>query len=430
MYRKKSTKSFFETGGDDAKSAHRSFQRRDKENLPGKDGPERSDTRESISDTTLSRLNAFVLPRGSGIVDPKSRTPKKDSTNLSSSQQEEAHPRSSQVEDRVRWKISPPPANHHGNSTQKLTINEMFDIYQASQHSSETPIRHLDPAGDLWSRYDSAEPLPYLDLELSPGHDRGQKSDGKLRRTTSLPTWSADKRDRKRRKYGNIGGPEKTGGRVRGMMERIQHALSHAGSPETAKLPLRNLSADQQSPHKSASTPIEHNHVGSDDFGDDDLDEAMLLALPELQTPMPQRSTSNPLPLPVSSIPLISHEVSLCARTGSNDSAQPHGRPANGGSAALACKESTHSAEVLHKPEVQGAKSPAASSNYSMDFEAEDFLAASQLHLPTELRTGARDYTANSRPESQTALLEERNLTPAELLQGLDEDAFSDFDEV
>lgn len=162
MYKRKQ-KSFFDTETKDAYRFKHKEKRKEavKENIPPV----------VASEATKLKLAAFTCDKPS---------------------QEE--PRSSQ--EHVQWKVSPPPISALP-STQKLTINEMFDIYQATQ----TPTRN-----DVFPNKDV---LPFLDLDISPANRQAD-----LRRTASLPLWDG----RKKRKLG--------GDRVREMIEKVHQSLA------------------------------------------------------------------------------------------------------------------------------------------------------------------------------------------------------------
>lgn len=406
MYKKKPTKSFFDSGNDNNAKSRNPYFYRNKENVAKTGAGTIVNPGRTTSDETIAKLSAFTytdIPAGkpNDVV----QTPSKDQTGFSSSQAEVGDIVGSQAEDRVRWKISPPPANKLDASNQKLTINEMFDIYQASQHSAETPVRHVDPTEDLWSRYDSAEPLPYLDLELSPGPNKTPRSDAKLRRTTSLPTWSADPRTRKRRKLAL--GPDRANGRMQSMMEQVQRALVKCDPIPVDRDPPESRIPDEVNQSEAQKT------VSSDDFGGEDLDDAYL-ALPELCSPAPRRSTSNPLPL-----------------TGKSGLVQQRG-----GATSESRVESNHVTSVIGDGKtsvVQADKTAITvpipsgnSSDYGADFDETDLMEASQVAFEKpEAIVHYKETKGCQRMESA----DDNNLTPAQLLEGLDDDVFSDFEE-
>lgn len=438
MYKKNLTTSFFETDNSKRQKHQHPFNFKNKENVPiGKHLPRPSSQTRTLSETTLNKLNAFALPEAA--EQNESRTPVKRSTvggALVSGGRS-----CSQGEDRVKWRISPPPQNGHG-SNQKLSINEMFDIYQASQHSTETPIRHLDRSNDLWSRYDSAEPLPYLDLELSPSSRGVPKSESKLRRTTSLPVWIPKQNDRKRKRTVDL--LNKVDGKVHYMMQQVQSALiegdhfSLSSKSFDAKAEVGPKVAAKR--HEIDNKPRE-DYLDSEDFGDDVLDDADLIALVDCVTPGPRRAISNPLPFPVESISDASRQLPSEAALARNLAALESVI----GQDSLLSQPSIfeNQAQRLEKePIAHNQRSPGASSNYSIDFEEADFLIASQLVLPPapeyNLGSGAKaegpEEEHQIAPNTLVVQHETRTNTKAnetasiDLLQGLDEDSFSDFE--
>lgn len=130
----------------------------------------------------------------------------------------------------------------------------MFDIFQGSQKLSQTPTRR---AKDLSK---NQPPLPYLDLEVSPAQDKVVENKADLRRTTSLPIWSAGEQSKKRKLCHG-------GDKVRSMIEQVQRALG--GTIEESEEVTISRKGTEEDIAK----------VASDDFGDD-IDDA-LLALPE-----------------------------------------------------------------------------------------------------------------------------------------------------
>ncbi|CCG81248.1 putative DNA replication helicase Dna2 [Taphrina deformans PYCC 5710] len=440
MYKKKLTKSFFDTTDTNPRSRGRPFHHQNKENILETSlatGPKAT----SISEVTKARLKSFGLTDSRTSHGPKGpETPlvEKKSFILSQTNDEQG-PASSQVEERVQWKVSPPPADRQGGSAQKLTINEMFDIYHASQHSSQTPVKRLDPTGNLWSRYDAGEPLPYLDLDLSPAAQKTPRTDAALRRTTSLPTWSTDCRERKRRKLLGAGEGHESSGHVRTMMERVQEALQNRASPMSAikHVPTNGLELGG----RTVQTP----NIMSDEFGSDDLDEDFLAQLPELQ------NTKHNL-----QAPSVLHRIDLRRNlniasteeadtaTSPNKSHQPSPRLLPHSVERLdrpATVENEPPAAISHLKDISMSElgadhvatkiipgSPGQSSNYSIDFddEALDKVAAvsgSQSRQPEAQTVVVKATTPAEKPIPKA-------LTQEELLEGLDDEMFSDFEEM
>lgn len=412
MYKKKPTKSFFDSGDSNTKQ-RRGYFVKNKENIRDL-GAESFVKAEAISEVTKTRLQQFARSEGLAERNDNLRNtdhPKDVAAVPSQTNEERQQSHSSQVEERVRWKLSPPALRPQAGSAQQLTINEMFDIFHASQHSSETPVRHIDTTNDLWSRYDSAEPLPYLNLDLSPATYKTPKSDAKLRRTTSLPTWSTDCRERKRRRTGAQAEVSGSGGRVRSMMEKVQQALLLGTTTRSESIePREEQEGDHEESQRDQTDILTDSAISSDDFGCDELDEALLAKLPALQTPGKEPTKKYPLAIDSPSAVLESRGARR------EDGAQGDTVVAHADCSGRKCGD-TSAPAIEQVKQSRSPASPGASSDYSLDFNEQDFLAASQLPLL-------------AKSQSEPAQKPEEDQIAAELLAGLEDDLFSDFDDV
>lgn len=400
MYKKKLTTSFFDSNNT-AKKQKRTFDYRNKENLAKFAPADVFKQANKICDQTTTKLNSFAFTatrKASALSEV--RTPSKPPSVIAPLDIEgkTVEPRSSQAEDRVKWRISPPPQNLKCPSDQKLTIKEMFDIYQASQHSTETPLRQIDRSNDLWSRYDSAEPLPYLDLELSPSSRVTPKSDTKLRRTTSLPVWVSNSRDRKRKRPGTPCTHDES--MVRSMIQQVQTALVKEDDIRVVAcdVPVVEHACEARRDDPNSADRRRRVQIHSDDFEDDILDDADLLSLVGCGSAAPNKSIFDPL-------------------------------PSGKGTETPNSNSRRHSMEVLvDKVSISRdtcvQEDPDVTSDYGIDFEEDDF---AEVDPSSTLKL---EQTACARPPVVQVFPTniEKQLTPAELLDGLDDDTFSDFE--
>lgn len=392
MHRRVLTTSFFDNDNISKKQKQKHFyQYKDKENdHAAKRLPHVVSETRKIAETTLSKLNSFALPQNAneskGIL-ANSRTPKKGSNTAAPVISGKFS--SSQGEDRVKWRITPPPSNVQ-LSNQKLSINEMFDIFQASQHSTETPVRHLDRSNDLWSRYDSAEPLPYLDLELSPSSRGTPRSESKLRRTTSLPAWKPNQNERKRKRKSNSSNT--MDGKVQSMIERMENALVKETS---ITLPHEPDSPKIQIQISSETVPSERTAqiLSSDNFGDDTLDDHELVALMKCVSPCAETVRQQLCSKKLKAVPDVVEDDSPKLDVVVNENQ-------NAGT------------DDVSVSVVQGQDVHETSSDYSIDLDETDFLEASQLV-----------HECTNKDENKCG----KAMVP-DILQGLDDDAFSDFE--
>lgn len=433
MYKKKAQKSFFEESSPSNLSAP--FKR----HRPSPKAASESRTQKNevfppiLSFATRSKLDNFKAIAKSA-VEARPMSAEQTESDLQQEPQLFAEPRSSQSEDIVHWGVSPVAPI---SSTQTLSITELFELYQPKQ-STDTPIRSraLDPVGDLWSKYDAAAPpLPYLDLSSPASAKSGHENTASIRRTSSLPNWPQS-RARKRRKLGDSVCEQAGRGKIRDMVGRVQVALENGllnlptlcGSLESeleAGIAFPDVEVGEQgllSPDSKAA-PI-GVHPSSDDFGDGLDDNDFIDILPDLPE-LPQRSVSNPLPLASSANkPLNPSTLSRLNAVEASSTKKALDPSALSRSPSLASES-----PVCHvSPQKTVADrvlpfSPSGSSNYDIDIDEEELLAATQL--TTSLTTASSNL-----PSAPNTLVTDSSAEANHLLEGLDLSEFSDFEEV
>lgn len=466
MYNRKPQKSFFEdsgAGGSGSKrfAANRNdHSRAQKENRPP--WPHHANTyrqplpTREIHNSTKAKLSAFALGNGKpaaagpstgsgavrsamhgdnamqSVVTPSRALGLAGIVGLDTDSRGDdggGEPMSSQ--ERVQWKISP-PTRGTGLSQGKLTIDEVFDIYQASQRPTVTPTRRPGGAAAVGGerRVTSlpADPLPHLNLELSPGLHKpaagggAPPGDKSLRRSTSMPM-PLDGKSRKRRKvaHADVGKVQKMLAQMHSVLNRGCQAseLGQAhtadrdiprddggkgkGTAEHTPAPVPQVAERQQTrpaPSRSEAvaaantTAVVHAvpivamakpqiEAPSDDFGSDGIDAAMLLDLPALRSPV---------------------------------------RPGK-----IELIDGAGKAHAMLQP----PKSPGTSSNYEFALDDDDLLAATQEFEAH----GSKPATTNGKLQTDTTATTNTagakdDLSPKDLLDLMGDDDFSDFDEV
>jgi hypothetical protein len=443
----KAQKSFF---ADDHNPARRPFPRF-KPRQPAQDAGARGASAPpvQICSGTIQKLTSYALTTEPEAVADSGPTIQVQETSQTPARQvispavgkESIMVRSSQS-DTVHWK--PSPFQHGGvSSTEKLTIDEVYEIYGGSPGllAAQTPIRKrpaVSPAGELWAR-SQGQQVSLIEFDLSPQAARSPMVEkNAIRRATSLPPWTLDNDSRKRRKL-NEGHSQ-----LKGLMEQVEASYSRdetelekSSPPDMAPPSMLKASTPKSNVAKliSAETIVdfdsdEFSSLGEVDLGD--LEHPNVAAQTRKVSVEPQSDHFSDSIDNVSPHDLQQLDVAVQESISTAKSAQKAAKLQDAEQVTVASDKTTCQRQVCDDSDIEFAFAGMndddlleATQHLEQQYQATQRL---ECNLPHGLAANATSWpnfpTDSCQNMATLAAIHDDN----DLLTGIDEEEFADFD--